>query len=133
MAQSSLSLSSRIIDEKTTPTLSFELQDKDGNQISKADLTSLTLTLWDVLSGSIINNRDAQNVLDANNVTVTEAGGATTVEWKPVEADSAIQSADVVREDLEHHKARFVWEWNSGTRRNDLEIDLWVRNRGKVS
>lgn len=63
----------------TTGLFSGTLLDEDGDAIPLANINSLTLTLRDTMTGSAINSRSAQNVLNSNNVTVNNTTGA--VNW----------------------------------------------------
>ena len=84
------------------------LLDTAGTAIPLANISSLTLTLTDARSGTIINSRNAQNVLNANNVTVTSTTGA--LQW-------LIQPADTTMYDslysVEDHVAKFTWTYET--------------------
>ena len=78
------------VDEEETAIYGTTIQDEDGNGIAAASLDALTLTLY--LRGApttIINSRDGQDVLNANNVTVSAAG---VLEWTMQPADNEIQT-----------------------------------------
>lgn len=60
----------------TTGLFSGTLLDEDGDAIPLANINSLTLTLRDAMTGSTINSRSSQNVLNSNNVTVNNTTGA---------------------------------------------------------
>jgi hypothetical protein len=86
-----------------TAVFTATLRDKDGAAIAAASLTSLSLTLTDAHSGGVVNSRNAQNVLNANNVTVNSSGGLV---WTIQIADVAQQgTASVERAE---HVAKFV-------------------------
>ncbi len=115
------------IKEKQTGIYSFTMQDEAGNAIPAASLTSLTLTVYSVLSGDIVNSRNGQNVLNANNVTVSSQGVVT---WTQQIADVTILN-DALAE--ETHRCLFVFAWSSGTPRSfPHEIDLVIENLGKL-
>lgn len=48
--------------ERTTPIFTARLIDQNGDAIAADDLDTLTLTYYDLASGSRINSRDAQNI-----------------------------------------------------------------------
>ena len=70
--------------EGTTPVITAAIEDEDGAGFKP---TTLVLTLYDERTETIINAREAQDVLDTNGVTVT-SGGA--FEWQLEVADAAI-------------------------------------------
>lgn len=112
------------IDERTSPVIEFVVEDENG--VGPA-LDTLTLTLYDLATGTKINGRDKQNVLNVNGVTVTTAGSpaVTTIKWPMAMADNAMigSGAD------ELHIALFEWTWASGARGWHLLIVIPVRNR----
>lgn len=94
---------------KYTGTLTQE----DGETIVPGSvLDSLTLTLKDITTGQVINSRNAQNVLNANNVTVDENGLLT---WTLLPADLPFlrKNPPPFDSDVEVHIAVFEWTWNN--------------------
>lgn len=92
--------------EKATGSYTATITGNDGaTPIPAASLSTLVLTLYVVKSDGttgIVNSRDAQNILNANNVTVSAAGLLT---W-------AIQTADTTLVEalpFERHIALFEW------------------------
>jgi hypothetical protein len=77
--------------EQTRGDYSFVLRDRDGETVSFATLTTATLTLY--LTDGVttpfvfVNGRQNQNILNANNVTITADGRVT---WDIQSADMAI-------------------------------------------
>lgn len=63
--------------------IELDLVDENGDAISDAAVSAITATLRSRLTGSVINSRDGQDVLDANDGTLTsgtfklELGGTT--------------------------------------------------------
>src|SRR2546421_8993806 len=103
--------------EKTTGIYPFELVDESNMGIDGAQIGTMTLTYYDKYTGQIINARQAQNVLNANNVTLVTVVGpplVTTVTWLLQPLDTVLVDA---RHELEQHIALFEWTWASGTRR----------------
>src|SRR5262245_61380196 len=97
--------------EQTSAKLSFQLLDQNGLGFLP---TTVTLTLY--LAGdedAIINSRDEQNVLNANNVTIDSSGNLL---WSIQPADLAIVGSDT--QPYEIHVALFEWTWGSGQKGN---------------
>jgi hypothetical protein len=112
--------------EGTTGFYSFELTDAADVPIDAVHTESLTLTVIDVATGAIVNGRDAQDALNAHNVTlvtVTDPTLVSTVTW-------AIQPADTVqlghRREVEPHLAIFEWQWDSGAQRQAHKVQFGV-------
>ena len=111
------------VNENSTARYTATLVDETGALIPGSSLTTLTLTLSDRATGSILNNRSAQNVMNANGVTVYDTlqngvdadGNAITynVLWQVSPADNAIAIAGRA---LEVHIALFKGTWSSGTK-----------------
>ena len=114
--------------EKTTPTIKGTLKDENGTAIPAASLATLTLTLYS-LSGAqpIINTRQEQNVLNANNVVVDSSGLLT---WSMQEADTAIIATTEVGS--EKHRAVFAWGYGSAKKGRHI-IDMTITSLEKVS
>ncbi len=115
-----------IINEASTAVYTAVLKDENAAVIPAASIDVLTLTLSNVADDAIINSRNGQNVLNANNVTVT-AGGVLT--WTMQPADTAI--IDATRT-LETHRATFQMQFNTVSF-STWDVDLVVRNLGKVT
>lgn len=112
--------------ERQTATYSFVLVDENGNGIDGAQLTTLTLTYYDVATGTIINGRDEQDAHNLNNVTITTAIGpplVATVTW-------AMQPEDTVRlgsrREVEPHGVVFQWTWGGGTKHNAHKVQFGI-------
>lgn len=95
--------------ESSNVVISF--QGTDGADIVKANLISLTATLFDLRSNDVINSRDGQNVLDANNGTVA-TDGTLTLRLGPL--DNVIVNTGTPVGGNETHCVVFVWTWNDG-------------------
>lgn len=97
-----------------------------GVAISKGNLVSLTVTLYDQKTSTIINSRSLQNVLDANNGLVA-TDGTLTLRLGP--ADNIIVSTTTISIGMkESHLARFNWTWTDGvsTRTGTEEVLIRV-------
>src|SRR5262245_7000457 len=112
--------------EKTTCRYTATLTDELGSVIPAASLTTLTLTLFDRRTGSIINSLNAQNVLNANGVTVDSSGNLI---WTMSPADNAITGSW----DVEEHGAMFEWTWSAGAKGGKHEVSFVVTNYVKAT
>jgi len=115
-----------IFDERTTEQVSATVVNEAGTALPAASLTTLTLTLYDRTSGTIINSRDNQNVLNVNGVTVDSAG---VFLWTLTPLDTIIVDAT---KSLETHVGLFTWTYDSGNKTGRHEIVHVVRNLTKV-
>lgn len=113
------------VTEKTSALYEATLQDEAGVAVAGSSLATLTLTLYDVATGTILNSRNAQNVLNLNGVTVSEAGALA---WTMVPADNAITTTS---RSYELHRAVFIATWDT-TKQMVHEVEIRVRNIGKV-
>ncbi len=104
------------------------LQDAAEVAIPSADLTTLTLTLYDVDTGDIINSRNAQDVLNTNNVTVHATSGLLTWILQPLD-NVIVTSASHV----EGHVALFEWRIASSGQDGNHEVNIHVHNLSKVT
>jgi hypothetical protein len=97
----------------------------DGAALPASSLDTLTLTLYDRDTGTILNSRNAQDVLNKANVTVGEDGALV---WELQPADNVIVSDG---KSLEAHVALFTWTWGSG-KSGRHEVPILVENLAKV-
>ena len=113
--------------ELTSGEYTATLTDEAGVAISSATLATLTLTLFNQDAAlTIINSRDAQNVLNTNGVTVDTLGALI---WTIAPADNALVTSTVP---AERHTARFDWTWGAG-KVGRHEVILIVKNLSRVS
>ena len=116
--------------EKTTPKYTATITDDNGNALPAASLTTLTLTLYRIdATGAtqIINSRNAQNVLNANNVTI-DANGLLT--WAVQILDTTLGDATLP---FERHIALWTWTWQAGAKTGRHEVILNIQNLVLVS
>jgi hypothetical protein len=119
------------LNEHSSRTVTFYLKDNAGVVVPLADIDEAELTLYDVETfvygaspaEGIINNRDAQNVLNANNVTIHATSGLVT--WAMQPDDNPIVTA---RRQIERHRAEFRFEVN-GVELHADPIEFEVGNR----
>ncbi len=117
--------------EKTGAVYTAYLKDADGTVIPLGNIGTITLTLYDVSSGDIINTREDQDVLNANNVTIHATSGLLT--WEMQADDNPIVSASLRVGAKEHHKALFEFAGNFTASPGKHEVDIKVLNLGKVT
>ena len=117
----------RPILERTSLRYSGVMKDLAGAVVPSTDLSALTLT-WYSLAGAqaIVNARDGQNVLNANNVTIDGSGNLA---WSMQPADTQILDATLA---YEWHRALFAWT-KTGGEQGKHEVDIKITNVGKVS
>lgn len=113
------------INEATTGRYTATMYDETGTVIDGTALTTLTLTLYDKATGTIINSRNAQDVNGTNGVALTATGGLT---WTIAYADTAM----VGTKEIERHVGVFVGTWSSGTKKFVHEVEMDVVNVTKV-
>ena len=130
MSRSTLTTEERRVEENSTAKYTALLKDESESAISLADLTTVTLTLYDKTKDSIINSRDGQNVLNANNVVI-ETGGVLI--WTMQPADNAIIADKLRSNAYEKHVALFEFTWNSGNKSGKHELEYEVRQLNKVT
>lgn len=110
--------------EATTGSYTGQIVGNDGiTPLPLATLSTLVLSLYVVKGdGTIayVNGRNAQNILNANNVVVS-AGGLLT--WTVQTADTTFVEAALP---FERHIGVFQWTWPGGTGKH--EIVLVVQN-----
>lgn len=96
------------IDAGTTGEARYTLRDNDGAVIPVASLSTLTMTLRDAKSGSIVNSRSAQDVLNTNGVTVDSSGALV---WTIAVADTTLLDSSL---ESEEHVAEFLFVTTGG-------------------
>lgn len=118
--------------ENSSGFIRARIVDQAGLPVEFTALTSATLTLWDVETGSavvspiegIINGRDYQDILPAgsplveNDVTYEGDG---YFRWDLQPADNVIVNP---RRQIERHRAMFVFDWLGGSLVYELEIEV---------
>lgn len=118
--------------EQTTPDLTGTVKDEDGTTIAGTSLITLTLTLYNKTDGAVINGRNAQNVLNQNQVTVTAQGVLT---FAMLAADNPIVDTTLAAGSREVHAALFTYTWLDGsvTKTGRHLIEFYVEQLAKVS
>lgn len=114
------------INERTTPEWAFDLIDGAGDPIEATALNEFTATLYDKETGDIINDRDEQNALNANQFTVDADGHGL---WKLTPEDTAVLHPGT---DFEVHVLLLEWTYNAGTKFGKYEYMHRINNLNKV-
>jgi hypothetical protein len=127
MSRSKLNERERRVDEGCTAQYQTALKDETGATITT--LTAVTLTLYDDSTGTIINSRTDQNVLNQNNVTFS----GNTLAWTLQPADNIIVTTGVRTNSYEKHVALFEYTYDSGNKSGKHELEFSVRQLKKVS
>jgi len=112
--------------ESASVTFSVTFGDTSNTPVdlTKAQILTLTMTLFDLSTEAVINSRNAVNVKDANGGTVSTAG-VLTMKLDP--DDQAIVGSGLSTGDKETHVIRFDYTWNDGrsrTGRSEYTYDV---------
>lgn len=116
------------IDEQAAGRFTATIVGTDGvTPLPGATLSTLLLTLYAIKADGtdgVVNGRNIQNVLNANNVTVS-AGGQ--IVWNIQPGDTTLIEAIP----YERHIALWEWTWPAGAGKH--EVILAVRNLRRVT
>lgn len=117
-----------VLPQDSSRVIQYQFTDLDDLPIPGSDLHALTLTLYDLESGVLINGRDNQSILGLDGIPLNggmvDEDGLLTLELAP--ADMVIQSEDVYAPEL--HILLFRYSWNAGAKRNWHELLITVGN-----
>lgn len=117
------------VDQDCTHRYTATIKDETGAAIAAASLTTLTLTLFDLNTNTIINSRSAQNCLNANGVTVDSSGNLV---WTGVGGSGGDNQILNASRNGERHRALFQFTWNTGAKYGTHEFDINVRKVANV-
>ena len=104
--------------------------DETGTAVVMSVLTTLTLTLYNLATSAIINSRNAQNVKNANNVTIYDTpqtasdGSKYNLLWAMVPADNPVVNQAL---QAEPHIALFQGTWSAGAKRLNHAVAITVQ------
>lgn len=104
-------------DEGQTGTLSGVLRDEFDNPIGSNDLLTLTLSIIDSVTQTVINSRYRQDALNANDVTLDALGNLV---WSIQTEDNIIVSSESIPGTVERHEVLFEWTWGTSKYSNEL-------------
>lgn len=99
-----------VVQEGESTNLRFVPTDLDGAEIIKANLITMTITIFDFFSSTVVNSRNAQNVIDANDGMVDTAG-VLTLRLQP--ADTAVVGA-IAAGAKQIRCVVLIWTFNDG-------------------
>ena len=99
-----------VVQEGESCNLVFTPTDIVGAAILKANLVTLTITVFDLTTSAVVNSRNAQNVIDANNGTVDTAG-VLTMRLQPADTVIVGTVADGAKQ---VRSVQLVWTFNDG-------------------
>lgn len=100
----------------TTPALSGQLQDQNGNPVPASSLSSLTLTIVDTVTKAVVNGVQDVNILNQGRGTVDGNGNVVVT---PLQADTQLLNAAHAKE---RRSFVLVWTWNLGVSRGAAEM-----------
>ncbi len=127
MATLPIDLSETYIPEKTTQKLTFVVQDENEAAVGSGDITTLTVTLYDEATGTVINSRTDTDILNANGGTLDASGNGT---WTMDPADNPIINGKA----YEAHIALFEWTFGiAGAKAGRQTVRLMVVDLAKVT
>lgn len=123
------------VNEHSSKTISFTLKDNTGTAVPLSDIDTATLTGYDLDTytptsspvDGILNSRDAQNIKNANNVTIHSTSGLVTFAMQP--DDNVIVTS---RRQVERHRYEFRFVTTSGAEL-DYQIEVEVVNLRKAA
>lgn len=115
------------VNEGVTAQYTAQLVDENDDNLPLSSLYTITLTLYDQLSDSIINSRDGQDVKNANNIVINSTGFLT---WTLQAADNVIVNPSL---DSEVHVALFEGTYGTlGAKPFNHEFRYRVVNLNRV-
>ncbi|MDB4786215.1 hypothetical protein OAG36_00625 [bacterium] len=117
------------IDETTYGVYTSTLLDDASAAITLASIDSITMTLIEFSTEVVVNSREAQDILNANNCTMHATSGLFTWEIQP--ADTAIVVSGASLSSREVHLATITVVWNT-TKKMHREIKLRIKNLTSV-
>lgn len=105
------------VNEHSSAEYSADLKDQDGNPVGVANLTLARLTLYDRDTDTVLNERDDQDILNANDVTIEDVTAGSTITrtrlvWALQPEDNVVIRQ--ARLSGEPHLALFSFEWAGG-------------------
>ena len=115
-----------VVNEESTQVWAGVLADSAGSPIGSGALDTLVMSFFDLESGTIVNSRSGQDILNANNVVVDGSGVIT---WTLQPADTTLIDATKTHET---HRAEIRGTYNSGAGTLKHDVDFKIRNFVKL-
>jgi hypothetical protein len=116
------------INELNSAFAEWDIVDELGQPVPLAAVATFTIDLYDDLTGTIINSRNVQSILNVNGGTYHATNGHVTFTFQKL--DNPVLGT-WSRGRRETHTARFTLTWGA-TGRWDGEIKLRVANLQRV-
>lgn len=116
--------SAEFVTERSTPQLTFTVQDADGVEVEPGDISAIAFTLRDAVTDGIVNSRDGVDVFNANGGVFTTGSFALQL----TSDDTAILGTATSERRILTLDFTFV-----GGGREPLEVTFFVRNLRDVS
>ncbi len=105
-----------------TATYTGILKDENDVAIPSASMASITLTFKDEKTGTVINSRTAQNVLNTNQHTLHATDGTLT--WSMQAADNPLVDTGLPEGDTERHIAEYTFVAGGKTGKHIVNINV---------
>lgn len=115
------------ITEGSTQIYTVTLVDESGDPIPLAQISSIQLTYKNDLKDTVINTREDQNVLNANDCTYHATDGTFT--WNLQVADTTAVNADLR---FDTNLAVITWTWNGGLSQQRHAFYIQTENLGRT-
>lgn len=115
------------VGEAATAILRGTIRDAAGTALPGSAIGALTLTLYELRTGSILNSRNAVSIKNANGGTI-DSNGDLTLTLSP--ADNAMLTQAVAHET---HVALIRWTYNGGADAGWAQVDFRVHNQLKIT
>lgn len=112
--------------ELTNGRLTVLMKDEAGAPVPLSDLDSLTLDLYHLSSKNVINDRDHQDALNVNNVTVAATSGEVIWAWLP--EDMPFLGVDTGGRQITEIVAHFRATWDGGDKQAGYQHLFRVHN-----
>jgi hypothetical protein len=130
-----ISAADRVHNEGDTFIYRTYLVDENGEPIALADIVTATLTLFvgredeEGETPDIVNSRNAQNILNANNVTIHATSGLLT--WRAQPGDTTLFSSEIEPGRKEPHTAKFKITYDTDRVKTHF-LTFYVLNRART-
>lgn len=119
-----------LTNERSSQEYSVTINDENGDPVALDAIDSITMTIVETQTGTTVNSRSNQNVLNSNNCTFHATSGLFT--WAVQPADTAIVNSDTPVGKREIHLATLTFKWASEAKEWHREIALKVLNLRSV-
>lgn len=121
-----------IVNEESSAEYTCVLKDENDDPVSVSNILTATLTYYDKRTGQIINSREAQNIKNANNVTIDTSGNLV---WSIQPEDTIIVSSTIRSGCEEYHVGQisFTWSIAAVAKAHNHIFEIAVRQLLKVT